>query len=57
MLAMANIRSSNMQQLIATVTLLAFVVLGAYSQGFRVVKLQDYDYLTQLDIEGKIWVT
>ena len=33
--------------------LLAFVALGGYSQGWRIVHLPNYDYLTQIDIEGK----
>ncbi len=33
--------------------LLAFLALAAYSQGWRMVHLPAFDYLTQLDIKEK----
>ena len=36
--------------LLTTLLGLGFIVLSAYSQGYRVINLSHFDYLTQLEI-------
>lgn len=43
-----------MQQAAAVITLVLFIALAAYSLGYRIIFLDDFDYLTQLQISGKL---
>lgn len=41
-----------MRSVVPTLTLIAFLCLAAYSQGYRIISLDHYDYLTQLTLLG-----